>query len=139
MIERGRGQILNVGSVASLLGVFGLSAYCASKFALRVFTESLRYELKAHGVWVSLLCPPDTETPMLAAEAALEPPATALLKARAGVMSADRVAAAALDGLRRRRPLIVPGLEAKSAVLARRWFPALVEKICDRVIRKAGA
>ncbi|MEM8930965.1 MAG: SDR family NAD(P)-dependent oxidoreductase, partial [Acidobacteriota bacterium] len=63
MVERGRGDILNIGSIAALLGVYGLSAYCASKFAIRGFTESLRYELKPHGVSVSLLCPPDTETP----------------------------------------------------------------------------
>lgn len=137
MVQRRRGHILNVGSVASLLGVFGLSAYCASKFAVRGLTESLRSELKPHGVWVSLLCPPDTDTPMLAAEAALKPPETAALSKSAGVLTADQVAMAAMKGLRRHTAVIVPGLEGSFTALAQRFAPGIVERIADRIIRSA--
>jgi len=137
MIERCRGHILNVGSVASLLGVYGLSGYCASKFAVRGLTESLRYELKPRGVTVSLLCPPDTDTPMLAAEAAMKPAETAALSKSAGVMTADAVAAAALKGMAKGTAVIVPGFEASVTALAQRLVPGLVERISDRIIRSA--
>lgn len=137
MVRRKGGHILNVGSVASLLGVFGLSAYCASKFAVRGLTESLRYEMKPHGIWVSLLCPPDTDTPMLAAEAALKPKETAALAKSAGVLTAGQVAEAAMKGLRKRQAVIVPGLEGSFTALAQRLAPGVVERISDRIIRSA--
>jgi 3-dehydrosphinganine reductase len=137
MIARRRGHILNLGSVASLLGVYGLSGYCGSKFAVRGLTESLRYELKPLGVTVCLLCPPDTDTPMLAAEAAMKPAETAALSKSAGVMTADAVADAALKGMAKGTAVIVPGLEAGFTVLAQRLAPSLVERISDRIIRSA--
>lgn len=54
---RRQGQIINVSSIAGLMGVPGLSSYCASKFAVEGFSESLRYELIPFNVWVSLVEP----------------------------------------------------------------------------------
>jgi 3-dehydrosphinganine reductase len=134
---RGSGHILNIASVAGLLGVFGLSAYSASKFAVRGLTACLRSELKPHGVTVSLLCPPSTDTPMLAAEALSTPDETAALAARSGVMSAAQVAQAALHGMRRGHAVIVPGLESRLTAVAERFVPGLVERICDRIVSHA--
>lgn len=137
MMARGRGHILNIGSVASLIGVFGMTPYCASKFAVRGLTESLRSELKPHGITVSLLCPPDTDTPMLAAEAALKPRETEALSKTAGVVSAELVAKAAMRGLARRQATIVPGLEGQFTALAQRLVPGVVERISDRMVSRA--
>ena len=49
MLERGSGYIVNIGSVASRIGVFGYTAYSGSKFAVAGFTDVLRMELKPHG------------------------------------------------------------------------------------------
>ncbi len=137
MIARRHGHILNIGSVASLLGVYGLSGYCASKFAVRGLTESLRQELKPIGIKVSLLCPPDTDTPMLAAEAAMKPTETAAMSKSAGVMTADAVAAKAMKGMATGAAVIVPGFEARFTAFAQRLAPGLVERISDRIIRSA--
>src|SRR5271166_1216703 len=65
MLVAGEGWILNISSVAGQMAVFGLAPYCASKFAVNGFTQTIRKEMKKHGISVSLLCPPDTDTPML--------------------------------------------------------------------------
>ena len=57
MRNRRQGHIINVSSIAGLMGVPGLSSYCASKFAVEGFSESLRYELLPFNVWVSLVEP----------------------------------------------------------------------------------
>lgn len=54
---RGRGQIAVVSSLASFIGLPRSAAYCASKAALRVWGEGLRYSLKRSGIGVSVVCP----------------------------------------------------------------------------------
>lgn len=137
MLANRQGAILNVGSVGSLIGVFGMAPYCGSKFAVRGLTEALRSELAPHGIRVCLLCPPDTDTPMLAEENRYKPVETAALSESAGVLSADTVAAAGLDGLARDRAMIVPGWEAWFTVLASRLVPGVVERVTRRIIDKA--
>jgi NADP-dependent 3-hydroxy acid dehydrogenase YdfG len=50
LLAQGSGVIVNTSSVFGLVGIPGQSAYCASKFAVRGFTESLRQELRGTGV-----------------------------------------------------------------------------------------
>lgn len=50
LLEQGSGAIVNVSSVFGLMGFPSQSAYCASKFAVRGYTESLRHELRETGV-----------------------------------------------------------------------------------------
>jgi NAD(P)-dependent dehydrogenase (short-subunit alcohol dehydrogenase family) len=50
LLEQGSGAIVNTSSVFGLAGIPHQSAYCASKFAVRGFTESLRHELEGTGV-----------------------------------------------------------------------------------------
>jgi short-subunit dehydrogenase len=57
MIARGSGHIVNVSSVAGLIGMLNMGAYCASKFAMNGWSESLYHELKPLGVHVSIVCP----------------------------------------------------------------------------------
>jgi NAD(P)-dependent dehydrogenase (short-subunit alcohol dehydrogenase family) len=56
------GQIINMSSIGGLIGVPFLGVYCASKFALEGYTESLRHEVKALGIQVSLVEPGDIHT-----------------------------------------------------------------------------
>lgn len=137
MLAAREGRILNISSVAGLFGVFGYSAYCASKFAVSGLTQTLRSELKPHGIGVSLLCPPDTDTPMLDAEAD-NPPETRALSKTSGLLTAERVARAATSGLRRGRAVIVPGVEGKLITAAQRFAPGLVERLGDWIIRRAA-
>jgi len=60
--QRETAQIINVGSTFGSIGYPGFSAYCASKFGLRGFTEALRRELADSGVQVSYFAPRATRT-----------------------------------------------------------------------------
>jgi short-subunit dehydrogenase len=62
MIERGRGDIVNVSSMGVHLVAFGVGAYSASKAALELFTESLYVELPGTGVRAHLVVPGTTVT-----------------------------------------------------------------------------
>lgn len=68
-----RGSITVISSLAAVLPCFGYSAYSPSKSAVRSLCEVLRQELKPHGVTVTVVMPPDVDTPQLAAEAATKP------------------------------------------------------------------
>ncbi|MSP63793.1 MAG: SDR family oxidoreductase [Myxococcales bacterium] len=57
MIQQRCGRIINVSSLSGRVGMPGLSAYTASKFALEGFTESLRHEVALFGLFASLVEP----------------------------------------------------------------------------------
>ena len=57
MQERGYGRIVNIASVAGKNGFPGLSHYCASKFAVIGFTNSLAKEVAQQGITVNAICP----------------------------------------------------------------------------------
>lgn len=57
LMERRKGQIAIVSSLASFIGLPYSASYNASKAAVRVWGESIRYVLKKHGIGVSVICP----------------------------------------------------------------------------------
>ena len=65
MVERGSGHVVNISSLAGWVGSRGLSAYCASKFGLRGFGESLSADLEGTGVHVTNVYPCFSRTPIL--------------------------------------------------------------------------
>ncbi len=62
MIARRSGHIVNLSSVAGKIGTLNMAAYCASKFAMNGWSESLYHELKPLGVKVSVVCPGPVHT-----------------------------------------------------------------------------
>jgi uncharacterized protein len=62
MIARKSGHIVNLASVAASFGVAGLSAYCASKYAVLGFSESLSQELHGTGVGLTVVSPMGVKT-----------------------------------------------------------------------------
>lgn len=62
MITRKSGHIVNVASVAASFGIAGLSAYCASKYAVLGFSESLFQELHGTGVRLTVVSPIGVKT-----------------------------------------------------------------------------
>jgi NAD(P)-dependent dehydrogenase (short-subunit alcohol dehydrogenase family) len=64
MIERGRGSIVNVSTMAASVGMPGLSAYAATKAALESLTRTWAAELGAHGIRVNAVAPGPTGTEM---------------------------------------------------------------------------
>ncbi len=57
MVERGAGEIVNVGSIFGSIAFAWFTTYSATKFALRGFSEALRRELRGSGVGVSYIAP----------------------------------------------------------------------------------
>jgi NAD(P)-dependent dehydrogenase (short-subunit alcohol dehydrogenase family) len=139
MKARGRGYVVNTSSIAGLIGVFGYTDYCASKFALVGFSEALRGEVKPDGITVSVLCPPDTETPGLAAENLTKPAETRAIAAAAKILSPEAVADALVRGMARETFLIIPGLDSRMSVLAKRLVPGVVYWVMDRAVAKVRA
>lgn len=64
MAQRGSGRLVGIGSVASIRGLPGHGAYCASKAGVVAYCESLRGELHNSGVKVVTLCPGYIDTPL---------------------------------------------------------------------------
>jgi 3-dehydrosphinganine reductase len=138
LVASGRGHVTFVSSVSGFLGVFGYTAYAGSKFALTGFAECLRQELKPRGVGVSVLFPPDTDTPQLAEENRLKPAETHAIAETIKPVSADFVAGALLDGIEAGRAHIHPGTETRLLSLIQRLAPSLVRWYMDAKVRKVA-
>lgn len=112
MKARGRGQIINVASVAGHIGTLGL--YAGTKWGLRGFSEALRRELKPYGIAVSVVSPGFIRTEM-----------TEKLRFRMpGPELVARVIANVIE--RPRREVVVPGWYRPLTWL-NWWFPGLVD------------
>ncbi len=113
MIKRKSGYIVNIASLAAVVGMYSYTAYGASKFALRGFSDALRMEMKPHGIQVSIVYPADTDTPALVYEDLYNP---AELKQILQILPAldpippEQVARAIVSGIDRQKNVIIPDL-----------------------------
>jgi len=111
MMERGSGYIVNIASMSAAIGLLGYSAYGASKFALRGFSDALRMETKPHGIRVSIVYPADTNTPQLQYENKYKP---IELKKIINMLPAtdpvppEKLASQILIGIERKKEVIMP-------------------------------
>ncbi|NJD19929.1 MAG: SDR family oxidoreductase [Gemmatimonadetes bacterium] len=112
MLERRRGLIVNVGSVAGRRAFSGNAAYSASKFGLRGFHEVLLEELRGSGVRATLLEPAATDTALWDP---LDPDSDPALPDRASMLSADDVAEAVLFVATRPESVRIPFLAIERA------------------------
>ena len=116
MVQRGRGAILNVSSLASTLPIPDFAVYAATKAYVSSFSEALRIELAESGVDVMHLCPGPVKTEfgdVSRREGASEGmPAHALF-----YVPKEQVVAEAIEGLDRGRARIFPGLKIAVAGL----------------------
>lgn len=103
MRRRGRGHIINVGSVASLYPTPGTTLYAASKFAVRGFSIAAAGDLKPHGVAVTLFGPGPVKTDMLEQQRGDENAALTFSGKRA--LGKEEVAAAILGPVLKKRPI----------------------------------
>jgi 3-dehydrosphinganine reductase len=131
------GRLVLVASGAALIGFYGYSSYAPAKFAVRGLAEALRSELAPEGVAVSVVFPPDTDTPGFRAEQLLRPEATSRIAGTGRVLTADQVAAAIQHGLARGHFAITPGATMTALwhlhslvgpLLHRLWFDRIVQQ-----------
>ncbi len=122
MIERGRGQVLQVGSLAGFLPGPYLSVYYASKAYVNSFTEALSVECRDYpGISICCVCPGPVRTGF-----AKRAGAEQTLLFRALPMDVETVARKAYAALKRRRPLAVIGLRNQLIAASLRFSPRLL-------------
>lgn len=132
MVARGRGHIANVASMGGYIGVFGYSGYSPAKFGVMGFSEVLRSEMKPHGIGVSVMCPPNVETPGYARELTLEPEETAKINGSVKAASPVDTARALLRGVERGRYYVLPGFANKLAFRLKGLVPEAFFYFFDR-------
>lgn len=117
-LERRRGGILNVASVAGFMPGPGMAVYYATKAYVLSFSEALHQELKSRGVRVSVLCPGPVPTEFQARAGMTQEPLPLLL-----TRSAERVATDGYRGLKENCRVVVPGSANKVVTLLTRILP----------------
>ena len=132
------GHISFVSSVLGFMGVYGHSAYSASKFALSGLAESLRQELKPFNIKVSIAFIPNVDTPLLIREQASEPEITKMIAGKNHTYSPEEIAKIYLKEILGNKFHIVPGFDTKLLYYAQRFCPALVRYIADRPLKFVG-
>jgi len=134
MREQGSGTIVNVGSVAASVALPWAAGYCASKAALHSIHDSLRRQLRDTGVRLMKVAPGIVDTNFRAHVLAGTPPQSVRQIRR--VVSADAVAAAILQGVRKRRKTIyVPQIGALFTLIGH-IAPALMDLYLSRLNRE---
>jgi len=93
MKRRRRGRIVFVSSQVAQVALYGYTAYAASKWALRGLAEALQMELKPYNIYVSVVYPPDTDTPGYEVEMQSKPDITKKLSESGDVFKPEQVAA----------------------------------------------
>jgi 3-dehydrosphinganine reductase len=129
--------IVNISSMAGMIGVYGYTAYGASKFAVRGFSDALRSELKPKNIQVSIVFPPDTDTPQLEYESEFKPEITKKIAGSAKVMSAQKVALVILDGIKKKQYIIIPGFESNLIYHLSNFLGPLIYPIMDFLVFQA--
>jgi uncharacterized protein len=103
MLARREGTIVNVASIAGIMGYARMGGYCATKFALMGFSETLRDEVLGRGVRVAMVCPGTVETQFFVkAERGKMPGASRLILAITPEHVARVIVKSAEDGKYRR-------------------------------------
>jgi uncharacterized protein len=133
-LQRHRGGILNVASVAGFIPGPGMAVYHATKAYVVSFTQALHQELKPRGIRVTALCPGPVETEF---------------QARAGiardhfvrplVRTADRVARDGYEGFMRGRRLVVPGFHNRLATELPRALPRALMPMLSGAGQRRGS
>lgn len=137
-----KGGIINISSIFGMIGVPGQTPYCASKFAVRGFNESLAAELAEDGVAVISVHPGGVATAIASnAEVDAIPPG---LQSKDELVerftklartSPDKAAAIILDGAARRKRRVMVGPDARFMSFLQRLFPASYGRALNALLR----
>lgn len=129
-----RARVAFVSSVAGYTGLFGYSHYAPSKFAIAGLAECLRMEFRDFGITVSVIYPPDTETPMLEYESKTTLPECRALSKGARSLPVDHVANKIVKDIEKGKFEIYFNFESRLIRFLKGVVPALYYKIVDRIV-----
>jgi short-subunit dehydrogenase len=130
MISRNKGAILNLSSCAGFLPIAGFAVYAASKAYVTSFSEALRAELRKTNVIVSALCPGPVDTEFT--EVAYRPRTRPYPDSEFVRVSVEKVVQMGLAGVEHDRPIVIPGVIMKFAMLFTRLTPMPILRLVSR-------
>lgn len=131
MVERGRGAIINLGSVAAFQPMPGAATYAASKAFVLSFSEALHTEQRGSGVSVTAVCPGPVKTEFTdaAGMSGVEDETPDLFW-----MSAEEIGRHAVEGADQNKRVVVPGALNRAQSLVGQHTPrALALPLIDRI------
>jgi len=142
-----RAHIVNTSSIFGLVGAVGQTAYCASKFAVRGFSESLRHEMEGTNIFVTSVHPGGIKTRIAkharpGAKAAATLHQDSVLRFdRVAITTPEDAAARILKGVEKCEGRVLIGSDCKTVDILQRLRPAgywkqLAKKIEDPGVRK---
>ncbi len=131
------GHVVFISSVAGYAGLMGYSAYAPSKFALTGFVECIKMELEDYNIMVSIVYPPDTETPMLAYERKNSLHETRAINEKIKAIMPEIVARKVIRGIEKRKFEIYCNLESRLVRIVKVLMPSLYFRILATSIKSS--
>jgi short-subunit dehydrogenase len=132
LIER-QGMIIVMSSIAGFAPVLGRSGYCASKYALHGFFDTLRIELSGQGVHVMMVCPMFVRTNLQTRALGGDGQVTRHPQSTMGKMATpEQTAQAICTAALRKQRILIPTAMGKTAYYMSRVLPALYDRIVAR-------
>ena len=134
-----KGTLVNISSVFGLIGYAGQTHYCASKFAVRGFTETLAQELKGTGVGICCVHPGGIATNVARNAVVDKLPDSAVSREemnaafdKVAITSPEKAAEVILKGAAKKKRRILIGGDARFISFVSRLFPVKYSKILEK-------
>lgn len=138
-----RGGVVNISSLFGLIGFKGQSHYCASKFAVRGFNETIAQELEEKGVRVTSVHPGGVATNIARKAVVDELPEGAADRTvfeqrfdKAAITSPEKAAEIILTGTAKGKRRVVVGRDARLVSFFQRLFPQNYPAVLERLLPK---
>lgn len=136
-LQRSRGSLVGISSVAGIHGLPGRTGYSASKYAMTGFLDTIRVENLNKGVHVMTACPGFTASNVrfsaLTADGSQQGETP---RNEAKMMTPEQVAHIVARGIRRRKRLCLMEWEGRGTHLLKKFFPALVDRLFYAVMAR---
>jgi len=135
-MEAKNGYITFTSSALGFMAIMGYATYVPTKYAIFGLAEILRHELVPYNIKVSVLFPPDTDTPGFAEENKLKPPECTIISQSGTIMKAEEVADTFIKSILEERFEILPG-ESEIQLKTMRANPEDSRGVLDRLYKRA--
>ena len=139
LLARPEAHVLNVCSMFGLVGMPKLAAYSTTKFAMVGFSDALRAEYGREGLGVTALCPGFVDTNLFTSAPLAAGAKAHKLPPAIFCTTADQVAQAAINAIRRDHRLVIISPWAKLLVTTKRLVPGLIDLLFHLGRRKRVA
>ena len=127
-------RLIFISSLAGLTYTYGYAAYNASKWGVMGLAGALRLEYKPSGIGISVVCPPEFDSPLVVEERKTAPALTFKMKALAGSLTLNEVATAILIGANKGKDTIIPGRMARVVAFIARHFPSVMQAASHKMV-----